>query len=128
MSFLAIVIKIGMWFKNIIMFPGNLAKVASVNKDLELQQKLSETQQRLEKAEKCLARDAAIKAGRMFFDNNVFWAKNEKGDIEDAPYCPRCFELDGKAVHLITFYTSYHGMTGKCPECKTDEIRFGESE
>ena len=75
-----------MWFKGLIVLPVNLAKVADINKYLEAQQKLSETQQRLEKAEKQLACDAAIKAGRMFFKNDVFWAKGEDGKIEKSPY------------------------------------------
>jgi len=124
MSVWIVIVKIGMWLKNVVMLPANLAKVASINKDLELQQKLSETQQRLEEVEKRLADDAAIKAGRMFFFGNVFWAKNENDQIENSPYCPRCFELNGKAIHLITWHDYRFGDLAKCPECKVDEIQF----
>jgi formylmethanofuran dehydrogenase subunit E len=117
--------KIGVWLKQTGMLPANLAKVASINKDLELQKQLSETQQRLKEAEERLAKDAAIKTGRMFFHHNVFWAKDENGQIEKSPYCPRCFELDGKAVHLITWYNSGNRVS-KCPECKVDGIFFSE--
>jgi len=113
---------IWMWLKQLIMLPANLAKVASINKDLELQQKLSETQHRLEEAEKQLAKDAAIKTGGMFFFGNLFWAKDEIGQIEKTPYCPRCFELDGKAVHIIRDY----GYNAICPECKTKIVITGE--
>ena len=110
-----------MWLKQLIALPANLAKVANINKDLELQQKLSETQQRLEEAEKQLAKDAAIKAGRKFLRHNVYWAKQENGQIEESSYCPRCFELDGKAVHIIRDY----GANAICPQCKTKIIITG---
>jgi predicted Zn-ribbon and HTH transcriptional regulator len=113
------------WLKQLVVLPANLAKVASVNKQLELQKELSETQQRLEKAERRLAKDAAIKTGRMFFLNNVFWVKNENDQIEKSPYCPRCFELDGKAIRLITWEQRGYPIA-KCPECKTDKIFFAE--
>ena len=109
---------IWVWLKQLIALPANLAKVASINKYLELQQKLSETQSRLEETEKQLAKDAAIKAGRMFLFGNVYWAKDADGKIEKASYCPRCFELDGKAIHVITDY----GSSAICPKCKTKII------
>jgi hypothetical protein len=116
---------IWVWLKQLIMLPANLAKVASINKYLELQKELFEAQKRLEKAEQRLAKDAAIKTGRMFFFNNVFWAKDENGQIEESPYCPRCFELDGKAVHLIIWYRpASKSNVAKCPECKVDDILF----
>ena len=127
MNIWIIAVKVGVWFKQLIMVPTNLAKIASIYAHFKTQQKFSELQQRLEKAEKCLAKDAVIKTGRMFFDNNVFWAKDENGKIEKSPYCPRCFELDGKAVHLITTYIMGVRIA-KCPECKTEEIHCGESQ
>ncbi len=126
MNYLTIAIT---WLKNLIILPGNLAKVARINENLKLQQQLSEMQQRLEKTENRLAKNAAIESGRMFFCNNVFWAKNAEGQIEKSPYCPHCFELDGKAIHLITWYTNAVGSRkAKCPECKVDEIPFREPE
>ena len=113
---------IWVWLKQLVMLPANLSKVASINKGLKLQQELSETQQRLEKAEQQLAKDAAIKAGRMFFDDNAAWAKDESGNVEKSPYCPRCFELDGKAVHLIRSNLTAEGA--RCPECKINKIIF----
>ncbi|MGD1043228.1 MAG: hypothetical protein ABR913_09260 [Sedimentisphaerales bacterium] len=114
--------KFGVWFKDLIILPSNLAKVASINKYLETQQKLSETQRRLEEVEKQLANDAAIKAGRMFFSNNVYWAKNANGQIEESPYCPRCFESDGKPVHVTMDYS----VNATCPECKAEMIVIGK--
>jgi len=118
MSFLNV---IWMWLKQLIALPANLAKVASINKDLELQQKLSETQYRLEEAEKRLAKDAAVKAGRMFFFGNVIWAKGADGKIETSPYCTRCFESDGKAVHVNVDYSG----NAVCPECKAKFLITG---
>ncbi|MFA7100676.1 MAG: hypothetical protein WC196_02795 [Bacilli bacterium] len=114
---------IWMWLKQLIMLPVNLAKVASIDKHLELQKELSETQQRLENTEKQLAKDAAIKSGRMFFCNNVMWAKDENDKIETSPYCPRCFELDGETVHLIVRCEGIY-FYADCPECKVKEIPF----
>jgi formylmethanofuran dehydrogenase subunit E len=110
-------------FKELTMLPTNLAKVASINKYLETQQELTKTQQRLKEVEQQLAKEAAIKAGRMFFCDNVYWSKDAANQIEKSPYCPRCFELDGKAVHLIIRYNKVTWI-GKCPECKVDEISF----
>lgn len=74
-----------------------------------------EAQKQQEKAKKLLAKDVAIKEGRMFFVGNVYWSKDANGKIEESPYCPRCFESDGNYVHL----TVAHGGAAKCPECKT---------
>ena len=115
---------IWVWLKQIVMFPANLAKVASINKDLKLQQELSEMQQRLEKAENRLAKYAAIEAGRMFFSNNVYWAKDTNGKIDKSPYCARCFDLNGKAVRLIARYNGVFRIA-ECPECKAKEIPLG---
>ena len=117
------------WLKDLIVLPTNFAKIANINTNLKLQNKLSETQQRLEKAENRLAKYAAIESGRMFFCNNVFWAKDADGQIEKSPYCPRCFELDGKVIHLVTWYKNAIGTKeGKCPECKVDKFLFKEPE
>ena len=115
---------IWVWLKQLITLPTNLAKVASINKQLEVQQKLSETQNRLKNAENQLAKDAAIKTGRMFFCDNVMWAKDENGQIEKSPYCPRCFELNGKAIHLINTGWNGRDFIAKCLECKINEIPF----
>jgi hypothetical protein len=117
--------KLWVWFQQVKMLPTNLAKVAEINKYLECQQELAKTQNRLKEVEQQLAADTTIKIGRMFFRNNVYWAKNEDGKIEESPYCPRCFELGGKLVHLITWQTRWNKVA-KCPECKVDEILFGE--
>jgi hypothetical protein len=121
--------KIWMWFKQIKMLPANLAKIASVDEYLKLQQEYTKMKDRAEKAEKCLAKEDAIKAGRMLFCNNVYWSQYTDGEIEYSPYCPRCFELDGKAIHLITWNRRADGNgMAKCPECKIDEIPFREPE
>jgi hypothetical protein len=100
---------------------GTPAKIR--NKYLKKQQSLSETQQRLKEAEKLLAKEAAIKAGRMVFRYNVYWAKNADGSIEKTPYCPRCFDKSGDIIHLTVFWGEY--IAG-CPECNTTIIITGK--
>jgi hypothetical protein len=112
---------IWVWLQQLVMLPANLAKVSGINKDLKLQQELSETQQRLEKAENKLAKYAAIEAGRLFFDKNVYWAKDAEGKIDATPYCPRCFDLDGQPVRLIPRRESGRRFA-ECPECKVKKI------
>lgn len=107
------------WLKGLVQLPGNLAKVAQVNQSLGLEQELAETKNRLKKAQEHLANEAAVRNGRLFFRDNVLWAKNENGEIESAPYCSRCFELNGKQIHLIV-YQGARECLGRCPECKTE--------
>jgi formylmethanofuran dehydrogenase subunit E len=124
---MGIIKTIGVWLKQLVMLPSNLAKIASIDEQLKLQKELSETQQRLKEAEQKLAAEVAIKVGRMFFCNNVYWAKDENGKIEESPYCPRCFELNGKPIHLVIFQKGIF-QYGKCLECKGDEIPFRKPE
>lgn len=97
------------WAKGIVSLPGNLDKVASIDKQLKLQQELAETKNRLQEVENELAGRTAIEKGRMFFLNNAMWAKDADGKVDPSPYCSRCFELHSKAVHLITHTTLYDG-------------------
>jgi hypothetical protein len=114
-----------MWLEQIVMLPRNLAKVAAINRYLECEKELAEAKDRLKQAEKYLAAERAVKAGRMFFRNNVVWAKGEDGEIEDAPYCARCFELNGKLVHLIMQKKGLIGVfDAACPECRGYSFQF----
>ena len=112
------------WLKQIVMLPVNLAKVASINKHLELQQQLSETQQRLEQAEQKLAKYAAIEKGRLIFSYNVYWARDANGKVNISPYCSRCLDLDGKLVRLVTRCKGVLRF-GDCPECGSKDIPLG---
>ena len=116
--------KFGVWLKDLITLPVNLAKVADINKYLEVQKELSEAQKGLKEAKEQLDRDAAIKKGRMFFGDNVVWAKGEDGKVEKSPYCSHCFELDSKLIHLITIEYQGDERRGKCPECNANGIYF----
>ncbi|MGD0784398.1 MAG: hypothetical protein ABR969_01105 [Sedimentisphaerales bacterium] len=113
------------WLKQLITLPANLAKVASINKDLELQQKLLETQQRLQEAEQRLAKYDAVETGRLFFSNNVYWARNADGTLDTSPYCARCFDLNGKPIRLVVRQRGIFRIA-KCPECRIDEIPLGD--
>ncbi len=35
----------------------------------------------------------------LVYRNNLYWKRDETGK-EEGPYCPRCWEADGKLVHL----------------------------
>jgi hypothetical protein len=113
------------WLKQLITLPANLAKVAGINKDLELQQKLLETQQRLQEAEQRLAKYDAVETGRLFFSNNVYWARNADGTLDTSPYCARCFDLNGKPIRLVVRQRGIFRIA-KCPECRIDEIPLGD--
>lgn len=111
-----------MWLEQVIKLPGNLSKVASINRYLENEKQLAEAKDTLKQVQDCLAAERAIKSGRMTISDNAAWAKGENGEVERAPYCARCLELDGKAVHLLVF-TRYDGYgqayaAASCPECK----------
>jgi hypothetical protein len=57
-------------------------------------------------------REALRNRQAMTFRENVFWI--EQGGQLDGPYCPRCQDAEGKAVHMID-----RGATWKCPNCPT---------
>ena len=113
------IIAIWAWLKHLVQLPANLAKIASMDKYLELKKELFETQKKLEKAEKQLAKYAAIKAGRLFLSNNMLWVRDENGEVEIRPYCSRCFEKDGHLIHLLMLKKE-GGYFGSCPECKVE--------
>ena len=66
----------------------------------------------------------------MFFRDNVIWAKDAEGKTEESPYCARCFELDGKPVHLVVWQNPLcpEERVGKCPECKVEGVPFPKPE
>ncbi len=46
-----------------------------------------------------------------------FYYDKAKGvDVKEA-FCPRCWEADGRQVHLIGPTKATHGDTYGCPEC-----------
>lgn len=46
--------------------------------------------------------------------NEMYFEKDEGGNTSGDPYCPRCFEADGKQVHLVYRNEDYLA----CPECE----------
>jgi hypothetical protein len=81
-----------------------------------------DTNPEIQKAKKLLAKNAAIKEGRMIFVGNVYWAKDiNSGKIDESPYCQRCFELDGDTIHLNVF-----GDILSCPACYTNYTITGK--
>jgi hypothetical protein len=108
------------WLQQLVMLPRNLAKVADIDRYLECEKQLAETKQRLQEAKDQLSAEAMIKEGQMIFCDNVLWAKGPDGKIEETPYCPHCFKLNGKTFFLIARQNALE-VTGDCPECK---VRF----
>lgn len=48
------------------------------------------------------------------FSDNCYWRTNASGETA-GPYCPRCWDVDGHLVRLLT----RHKHHPQCPECKT---------
>ena len=68
-------------------------------------------------------REKARLKEELTFADGVYWPLGEESEEglgrrikkDETPFCPRCFEVDGKAIHLISdgFQRAY-----LCPECK----------
>ncbi|MDR3385492.1 MAG: hypothetical protein P4L92_00445 [Rudaea sp.] len=52
----------------------------------------------------------------MKFHDHFYWR-----DVDPEPYCPRCFDVDRKAVHVIRPRAG--SLPWKCPQCKF-EVRL----
>jgi hypothetical protein len=59
--------------------------------------------------------------GDLIRDDEAYYAKSENGDPIGDPYCARCFETEGIAVHLATMPDNR--IRCFCPACKTEYWR-----
>lgn len=77
---------------------------------LEAQSEIEELRQRLAKTEQKPLLEPIKREGGYFF---------KKGDTEIGPFCPRCFEADGKQMPLTAFTGEFRAF-GKfnCPQCR----------
>jgi len=74
---------------------------------LELTQENRELQTRVRELE-----DTLTKVGEMEFRSPFYYAE---GDA--IPHCPRCWEVDKRAVHYPPPFLSTAGPHYQCPEC-----------
>ncbi len=107
----------------------NALEFARESKNTDLAQKLidlyrdfvllAETNQELRKEVQELKDNMQLKAA-MFFAAPVYYQS------EDAtPFCPTCYEKEGKAIHLVDYGTEEFPIRGRrthwiCLSCKSD--------
>jgi len=48
------------------------------------------------------------------FKEPFYYAENDM-----VPYCPKCWEDDNIAIHMVAYNKSYSYRTYVCPKCKT---------
>ena len=81
------------------------AAIALQEENIELKQKTNEL-------EELLARK-----GNMTFKTPFYYAEED-----DIPFCPRCWEVEHKAVHLPAPFNSAAGPNYRCPNCKVSIV------
>jgi hypothetical protein len=84
-------------YRKIVDLQGEVVDLAQKNMDLS--QEVAKLKEQL-----------ALK-GAMHFRNQFYW---QEGDSE--PFCPRCFEADHRAIHLLRPRAG--SIPWKCPNCK----------
>jgi hypothetical protein len=58
------------------------------------------------------------------FRDDAYWVENEKKEVIDGPFCPRCRDSLKKLIHLISCPDPGYS---ECPECRVAlPIRFGK--
>jgi hypothetical protein len=79
---------------------------------MDLTRERRQAEQKIEELEKKLA----VKA-EMTFEVPFYY---RKGD--EAPFCPRCFEKDTQAVHVILQFNNEERTRWNCPDCKQSYV------
>jgi hypothetical protein len=65
--------------------------------------------------ERVLALESALDLkGKMQFDRDAYWMGEGRAE-KDGPYCPRCYDHDGKTIRMLLGFNDVF----RCPECKT---------
>lgn len=98
---------------------------------------LADTRMRLSEIQDLLAakdqelsalRDALSIKASVVRRGNAYYETDERGEPKGSPFCPRCWEVDHRLLHLVR--VPKDGATKTCPECKrlfearsTSEIR-----
>ena len=85
-------------------------RIASLEKEnAELEEFNHELQKRIMELEALIPND---KPQDMNFQSPFYYATNDR-----VPYCPRCWEVDKKAVHFPPPFNSAEGPSYTCPQC-----------
>ena len=79
---------------------------------IELQEENIELKQQVKELNEILE-----KKNNMKFLTPFYYAEGD-----DVPHCPRCWEVDHKAVHLPAPFNSGSGPSYTCPECDTSIV------
>jgi hypothetical protein len=90
-------------YRQILDLQGEITELTQTNR--ELQTKVRELEETLHQV------------GQMEFRTPFYYAKGD-----DTPHCPRCWEVDKKAVHYPPPFQSNAGPVYKCPNCKLDIV------
>jgi len=53
--------------------------------------------------------------GSIVFEKEVFWIKDESGNVKDGPFCPNCYDSEELTLHLIT--VEGDPTYKRCPKC-----------
>jgi hypothetical protein len=67
------------------------------------------------------------------FHKGVYWRLGPEAEGHDGrplmtdeePFCPRCYDVDGNAVHMQSINMEWHGKMFQCPQCKHMHPREG---
>ena len=92
-------------------------KIEQYKQILEAQKEMSEMQKKISDLEKDNAnlKDKLETKKNLTFRNSAYWAE---GDSE--PFCSRCLEVDGKAIHL---HPNGNPAYYFCSNCKVASIK-----
>lgn len=86
----------------ILEFQGKALELQSAN--YELKQKIDELEAEINQI------------GQMQFDGKVYWRTLEDGD-DEGPFCPRCVDVDSRAVRLHFHESRVQGYSSRWYEC-----------
>jgi hypothetical protein len=75
---------------------------------MDLTRENRQAQQKIEELQKALG----LKA-KMIFKQPFYYQ-----DGDDVPFCPRCYEKDVQAVHVVLAFDTPERIGWNCPECK----------
>ncbi|SMO96024.1 hypothetical protein [Fodinibius sediminis] len=81
----------------------------------EVQELISEKDSKIKELKAKLELDSNLE-----YEDECYFIKKDKGE-DEGPFCYRCYDADGKLVHLVNV-KSYRG----CYYCKVCENHFGD--
>ena len=80
---------------------------------------LSRENRRAEERVEELERTLKFK-GQLKFDEPYYWLE---GDT--VPFCPKCWEKEHEAIHVVVMWNDGDGIKRDCPNCKTGYVVRG---